>query len=432
MRNVLLLCELKYRDVGTIHDHIVAFEKYSQNNVFTVDMRLASLLPMHLFDVIVVHYSVVLANLGTYYPLVAEKVAHFTGEKVVYIQDEYRWIDATAQAFKDFGVSVVFSVIAPESVRLVYSHEWCDDIQFEYTLTGFVPESYLNIKVPCYDDREIDVSYRARKVAAWIGEHSVQKWQIADRFLEDARRYGLHCDISTREADRIYAHNWVKFIANSKAVLGTESGSSVLDYTGKLQVEVEAYEAAHPEASFEEVRKLFFENLDGKVIINAISPRCFEAAALRTLMILYEGEYNGILLPWKHYVPLNRDHSNIQEVVDVLRDPDRASEIIDQCYTDIIASSKYSHKRMVEHFDRVIERKMDVSNRQGKFSTFGQRFLSQFVRGMSHAYITLGKMLIATKEYIHEFIYHNFEPKTADWLYERLKSLNTLKRKIIG
>ena len=56
--------------------------------------------------------------------------------------------------------------------------------------------------------------------------------------------------------------------------------------------------------------------------MNVISPRCFEAAALRTLMVMYEGEYAGILEAGRHYVELKRDHSNIDEVVSAIRSPD--------------------------------------------------------------------------------------------------------------
>src|SRR5262249_53162455 len=90
------------------------------------------------------------------------------------------------------------------------------------------------------------------------------------------------------------------------------------------------------------------------VVIQVISPRCFEAAALRTLMILYPGLYSGILEPWRHYVPLKRDHSNMDEVVAVVRDPIRAQKIIDAAYHEVALNPRYSFLAMVEEFDRDI------------------------------------------------------------------------------
>ena len=96
-------------------------------------------------------------------------------------------------------------------------------------------------------------------------------------------------------------------------MLGVESGASVFDFTGEIQSKVEQYEKENPGADFYEIRDKFFKKEDGKISLNQISPRCFEAAALKTLMILYEGEYSGILVPWRHYVPLKKDHSNIRK-----------------------------------------------------------------------------------------------------------------------
>src|SRR3546814_45985 len=159
----------------------------------------------------------------------------------------------------------------------------------------------------------------ARKLPAWLGSHGQEKWLIAERFATDAWRFGLTTDISCREADRIYGAKWTDFLMNCKAVLGTESGSGVCDFTGEIQARVEEHVARDPDVPFEVLRELYFKSEDGRLMMNVISPRCFEAAALRTLMILYEGRYSGRLIPWRHYVPLKRDHSNMDEVVAVLR-----------------------------------------------------------------------------------------------------------------
>ena len=82
------------------------------------------------------------------------------------------------------------------------------------------------------------------------------------------------------EASRIYGRKWIEFLANSKAVLGTESGASFVDFTGEVSTAAEDYEKRHPDASFETINKLFLDGRDGEVTINVISPRCFEAAGL--------------------------------------------------------------------------------------------------------------------------------------------------------
>src|SRR3546814_13589577 len=104
-----------------------------------------------------------------------------------------------------------------------------DRVRFEQTLTGFVPEDLTKVAVPAYQDRSIDVSYRARRLPGWCGTFGQEKWLIGARFAGDAASYGLKCDISTTERDRIYGQKWIELIANSTATLGTESGASFID-----------------------------------------------------------------------------------------------------------------------------------------------------------------------------------------------------------
>ena len=165
-------------------------------------------------------------------------------------------------------------------------------------LTGYVDRRLLDRDAPKLADRPVDVGYRARKIPAWLGELGQEKCRIGKRFAEDAVTYGLNCDISYREEDRLYGEDWLRFMTRCKSFLGVESGASVFDFTGEIQSAVEREERAYPSPLFEELRERHFKDKEGLVRLNQISPRCFEAAALRTLMILYVGEYSGILLPW--------------------------------------------------------------------------------------------------------------------------------------
>ena len=59
---------------------------------------------------------------------------------------------------------------------------------------------------------------------------------------------------------------------------------------------------------------------DWKIPYRTISPRNFEAAAFRVCQILYEGHYSGVMEPMRHYIPLRKDFSNFDEVVERFRD----------------------------------------------------------------------------------------------------------------
>ena len=355
---ILLLCSETARHTGTVDGHILAFKHLSRHDVFELDSSIASTLKIDLsmFDAVVFHYSMVISMPAAYLPNgFVDRLANFKGPKMLFIQDEFRWVDHTMAAVERLCISVVFTVVNEDAIRKIYRNPYFDNVRFEQTLTGFVPEHLIGREVPAYQDRTIDVSYRARKLPGWCGSFALQKWHIGERFMKDAPCYGLNCDIAMSEASRIYGEHWIEFMAGSKAMLGTESGASFVDYTGQVYKEIDTYEAANPEATFEEVREKFLEGRDGDVVINVISPRCFEAACLKTLMIMYPGEYSGVLQAGRHYLMLAPDHSNMDEVVAVLRNPERAGEIIHNTYEEVVKSDAWTHKMFISHFDRIID-----------------------------------------------------------------------------
>ena len=72
------------------------------------------------------------------------------------------------------------------------------------------------------------------------------------------------------KSDNIYGNEWLNFIQNCKAMLGVESGSSICDFTGEIQKNVENHLKKNPAATFEELRDLYFK-VDGRYSIQVIS-----------------------------------------------------------------------------------------------------------------------------------------------------------------
>lgn len=342
--------------VGTTRDHLDAFVRYSEHTVAQIDISSFKRgdFDLSAFDCVVFHHSIPI-GIGNYVDDdFAFKINKFSGLKALFIQDEMRWVASTCEKIEKLGISLIFTVANKEVVRQIYREPWFNTVRFEHVLTGYVPEHLLNQDLPRYEDREVDVSYRARRLPAWCGEFGQEKSRIARRFSDDAVRFGLNCDISCNERDRIYGNEWLYFIKNSKAMLGAESGASFIDYSGHIAPAVDEFERQNPNVPFEEVRDRFLEGRDGQTVIKVISPRCFEAAALKTLMVMYEGSYSGVLEAGKHYVPLARDHSNMGEVVDIIRSPRKAETIIEAAYNEVACSGRWSYAALVKQFDKVI------------------------------------------------------------------------------
>lgn len=354
---VLLLCDYREDIAATVRDHIDSLVLHSSNRIRILSIfgDLPYAMDLDHFDAVVIHYSLIASHNSYVSASTRAALGRFDGLKAVFIQDEYRFVDATVSALQEIGVDVLFTCVPETEIEKVYPVSLLPDVTKVSVLTGYVPETLLSRDVLSFAQREIDVGYRARKVPAWLGDLGQEKYRIGARFLDDARNDGLVLDVSFREEDRLYGDQWINFVSGCKAMLGVESGASVFDFKGDIQRQVDAHTARDPSASFDDLQKLYFSHLEGKIILNQISPRCFEAAALRTLMILYEGEYSGRLVPGRHYVELKKDHSNHSDVVATLKDPARAEAIINAAFVEVACNPENTFRAFVKVFDRTIE-----------------------------------------------------------------------------
>jgi len=353
--NILLLSNrpTKRSQAGTVFDHLNSFHKYSIHKILELSTihSIPNTIDLDRFDVIVVHYTLGIGFEHFINNKTKSQLGRSKAIKVVFIQDEYRIIDKVIESMVSIDVDILFTAVPETEIYKVYSKEKFLGVKIVTNLCGYVPESFTNIMPPEFHSRPIDVGYRSRKTPFWLGKLGVDKWIIVDKFLKYCKDEDLVMDLSYNESDRIYGNKWPLFLMSCKSVLGVESGSSVFDFSGKIQEDVEEYTSIHPKAEFEEVFELFLTNVDGKIKLNQISPRFFEAIYCKTLLILFEGEYSGILTPWKHYVPLKKDFSNIDKVLSVLRDPVEAQKIIDTAYSEIIKSGLYSYEKFIKRFD---------------------------------------------------------------------------------
>ena len=74
----------------------------------------------------------------------------------------------------------------------------------------------------------------------------------------------------------------------------------------------------------------------------------------RTCQVLLEGRYNGVFEPWKHYIPVKADFSNVEEALDALEDHALVERMADQAYQDIVASGLWSYRSFVQSVEGTI------------------------------------------------------------------------------
>jgi hypothetical protein len=90
--------------------------------------------------------------------------------------------------------------------------------------------------------------------------------------------------------------------------------------------------------------------------MNQISPRVFEAIASRTILVLFEGEYSGVIRPDEHFIALKKDGSNLADVIQSLQNNEYIDAMADRAWTDVIESGKYSYKSFVSMVDKELQR----------------------------------------------------------------------------
>jgi hypothetical protein len=355
--SVLVLCDDRPSQATNVREHIHAFRRFTRHRVELFNPRgltHSRLLRFEGYDVVVIHYSIFILSDIYLAPWFREQLATFRGLKAQFIQDEYRLVDAMTARMRELGIDVLFSSIPAEAVPAVYGPR-LPDIDVVSTLTGYVPAQFDGRPRPAQDRRPIDVVYRGRSVPYWLGRLGQDKVVIGREFLARAESTNLRCDIAWAEADRIYGDAWYRFLGSSRTTLGTESGASIVDFDGSLQERAEAYLRDRPSATFEEVERAFLAPHEGNAVIQTISPRVFEAAALGTAMINFAGRYAEVIEPWTHYVPLEKDFSNFDDVIEAIRDTALLDAMAAQAHQDLVSSGHYSLESFVREFEREIE-----------------------------------------------------------------------------
>ena len=91
-----------------------------------------------------------------------------------------------------------------------------------------------------------------------------------------------------------------------------------------------------PQAGYDSIHDEILSPHEDQIYYRMITPRSFEAICMKTVQVMYPGEFSGILEAWRHYIPLERDFSNLKDVIDAIKDNYLLQEIADRAYDDII------------------------------------------------------------------------------------------------
>jgi hypothetical protein len=342
---------------AAIGDHLNSIRRYSGRPCIYVNLAVRSVPRWVVRQEIglVVFHTTLLAT--RWHPQAFRRLAPrlaalggLTCPRIALPQDEFLNTDPLVDFLRQFQVDHVFTCAPEKEWQTIYGALMADGVGLTRVLTGYLEQRTvrrIDRLAAQADERVIDIGYRSWQPEAWLGRHGMLKGWIAERFTEEGRRLGLRTDISMSPADTLLGDDWYRFLLRCRFTIGVEGGASILDRDGRIRDCVTRYQSEHREASFEEIERSCFDGVDGTFDLRAISPRHLEACATRTPQILIEGEYNGILEPGTHYIPLRADFSNIAQTVEAITHWDEAAEMAERAHRDVVATGRYSYESFV-------------------------------------------------------------------------------------
>ena len=169
----------------------------------------------------------------------------------------------------------------------------------------------------------------------------------------DAR--GIPHDIAMDDASRIYGDAWFDFLGSARSMLSSESGSNAFDFEGNLDQQFKDFATEHGRRRTYDEFKDVVAPLEAPFKVGQISPRVFECAMMRTPMILYRGRYSEAIKAGVHYVPLEKDFSNVDDVLSKLDDIETLRGFADRACACLVASGEFGHKTLARLPEQTIE-----------------------------------------------------------------------------
>jgi len=324
-------------------------------------------------------------------------------------QDDYWCSEVRDEWFTEFGIKRVHPVCSKEHWGIFYPRYMASGREISQGYTGYItPKLRQRAAFPkSYDLRRYNVVYRAKDRPGYPNRIGNLKGQIGARFALAFVDQPLLLDISTNPKDAITGDGWLDFVENSKAMIGSNSGSSLLVRNHKMALKVLEFMLKYPKAPYEEIEQACFPGEDGRHEFTAISPRNFEAGLLNTLQLLVPGPYSNILSQYEHYFPLTEDCSNKHEVMTVLKDMNEQTKIAGRCRDALLSCeaiqvesfvneivSSISHGLPANHKSMASEQFLEIIHRHKNATSINEKYLDAIESVKQFAIKTLPSSVI--------------------------------------
>jgi hypothetical protein len=304
----------------------------------------------------------------------------------------------------------LFKILKPEVICTQLKHESALVLYKDLTETKILAYPHaLNETVfkpiKKSSDRPLDLGIKTGRYGTYLGDK--ERNLITDYFQQNSAKFGLKASIENNESSKVGRQGWVDFLNDCKGTIGNESGTNYTETDDKTVIDIMHYAAKKMNlkkqpwwfSKFEEVLfhykpyvhyptllkiydifntklflirlsefnlynsisdyneaeiyDVFFKNYKNPVSTRCISSRHFDAIGTKTCQILFDGEYNHILKPDVHYIKLEKDFSNIDEVVRKFKDESCRENMVNTAYQFALQEHTYAH-RVRQFYNEVI------------------------------------------------------------------------------
>ncbi|MFZ4076690.1 MAG: hypothetical protein ACOYKA_01770 [Legionellaceae bacterium] len=323
--NVLLLANTTHSSEAVL-DHIHAVTTCHAFNFHVVNpltFKIIDKIDFSLFDAIGVHYSVKLYQEDDFSFKVQKKIASYTGLKFLFVQDEFFLIHKIQDLIYRLGFEVLFTLLEQKFWAKAYPDPRLIKLKKVQVLASYVSDDMKFIDTPAVSERPIDVSYCRGHDDAWSGPLAQEHHEREKKLLSYLKQADLTLDLTLQEVSHVCEAALLNVLMRSKVVFCSGSTQNVW-------------------------------TLEDRLIYPSVSSRLFEAVATRTPLILFSGDYEGILKPHEHYIPLEKDFSNINDVLDRIRHLDELQAMADAAYADLIESNAYSQHQLSQTLNETL------------------------------------------------------------------------------
>ncbi len=425
----ILLVDIDSLANQAVKQHVDGIISASSFEIEIMDIRYFSRLKpenLHFVDVIFVHFC--LRVFGTLFtPRTIKLLRRFEGHKALFIQDEYDEFLKTRKRLLAMQFSVIYTCVPEKFVETVYPKKIFSDTQFLTCFTGYITQELLDLKAKLAlrkEERTIDIFYRGRILPLEYGSLGYQKYIIGKHLKELLIKDGrdLSSDIEVDDSLRIYGNEWYVRLLKSKTMLGTESGSNVFDFDGKLSQCLQELRQSNME--LKKKIEVLSSKYEGLVEMNQVSPKIFEMFASGCVPILFKGNYSGLITPNDNYISLEHDFSNLDEVLKLVKDNKELDQIRENnfrfienrkdVYFENFVGSKVSDylNNSIVFYPKKNEEKIYLVMRENLSLMLSPTNVKNFIK--RSLVISLKRTLMTSSKYF------KFDP---DQVYDRIKSL---------